>query len=120
MDFGFYYTPYTVSPSFCPLTVECVSVAPVADSEINIACDPDANVASDPLIFNFNHQDYLDGLKPGTYTHTYRVSTADADPMESNLNKEFTFDVTLTDPCDSLAINEWGLDNIVYTIGNPT
>ena len=53
-DFKFTYKPFTVTPSFCQLTVACTSVTSDAVGT-GIACDDDTNVAVDDLTFNFDH-----------------------------------------------------------------
>ena len=97
-DIVFTYNPFTVDPDFCEATVTCVNVANVASSSGLTCQDLDGQ---DRATWNFDTQDYDDGLLPGTYTFTYEVSTVDPDDANAKLKKEFTVDVTLTDPCNA-------------------
>jgi len=58
------------------------------------------------------------GLAPGAYIFTYDVTTDNAiTPFKAALTKQFTFTVTLLDPCDPpTSITKVPLTNQVYTI----
>ena len=70
-DITYTYNPYTVVPSFCPLTVTCVSVTGPTNyitCPVNPLDDP--NVPDDgSLTNNFNGDDYVNGLQPGDYVY---------------------------------------------------
>ena len=66
MTITFTYTPYTVTPSWCDVTVKCVSV-----SSNLLACqDLDEN---GQVNWTFDGDDYTNGITPGTYTYTFNV-----------------------------------------------
>ena len=91
-DVVFTYNPFTVEPSFCEMTVECVSV--VGPSNV-LPCQQLSDDGT--LTWNFNKDDYQGGLVAGDYIFVYEVRTGDV----AELKKDFTVKVTLVDPCVS-------------------
>ena len=108
----FTYSPFTVVPSFCPMTTACKSVS--GPSTV-LTCKELKNGA---LTQTFSSQQYATGgLAPGAYIFTYEVTTDTASPSNAALTKLFTFTVTLVDPCDPpTSIIKAPLTNQVYTI----
>ena len=72
-DVSFTWTPFDIYPEWCPLVVTCNSVSTVTGST-NIAC-PSTDLTTGSVIFNYDHDDYTNGLKYGNYTFTYDVAT---------------------------------------------
>ena len=61
------------------------------------------------------------GLAPGDYIFTYDVSTDLNAPYDAALTKQFTFTVTLVDPCDPpTSLTAATLTNQEYTITDTT
>jgi hypothetical protein len=61
------------------------------------------------------------GLVPGDYIFTYDVSTDLNAPYDAALTKQFTFTVTLVDPCDPpTSLTAATLTNQEYTITDTT
>lgn len=67
------------------------------------------------LTQSFTESQYVsDGLAPGDYVFTFNVST---DPGDADLTEQFTFTVTLLDPCSPPnSVTAAPLTNQVYTI----
>jgi hypothetical protein len=64
----FTYTPFTVSPNWCDMTVTCVTVE--GPSEYLQCQNLDVN---NKISWTFDSTDYTAGLTPGTYTYTFNV-----------------------------------------------
>jgi hypothetical protein len=85
----FTFTPFTVQPAWCDLSISCTGVSgPSPDYLQCVELDESGQVN-----WTFDGEDYKNGLKPGTYTYTYEVN------MASGHTETFTVDVTLEDPC---------------------
>jgi hypothetical protein len=96
-DVVFTYNPFTVEPSFCEMTVECVDV--VGPSSV-LECQ---EITSGKLTWNFTPDNYhIDKLTPGDYVYTFDVSTGPT----PELTKQFTVTVTLQDPCITPIVTE--------------
>ena len=63
-----YNQPFTVSPSWCEMTVTYTGVT--GPSEYLQRKDLDSN---NEINWSFNGDDYKNGLTPGTYIYTYQV-----------------------------------------------
>ena len=85
-DIVFTYDPFSVEPSFCEMTVECVSVA---GTSALLTCQ---ELTDGKLTWNFTPDNYhIDKLAPGDYIYTFDVSTGPT----PELTKQFTVTVTL-------------------------
>ena len=93
-DMIFTYNAYTVSPSYCNLTIKCKTVSPV---NVNLLCQElDIN---GKLIWNFTPEDYTGRtVAPGPYVFTFDVTTSEGD---ADLTESFDVTVTLVDPCEN-------------------
>jgi len=92
------YVPYEVSPSYCAVTVECASVVGSDNvASTYLGCPA---LTNNQLVLSFDSADYKaeSPLVPDTYTFTYYVFTGPTS-SDSDLLEEFSFTVTLTDPC---------------------
>ena len=98
----FTYTPYTVSPAWCDVTVTCVSV-----SSNLLACqDLDSNGQA---TWSFDGDDYTNGITPGTYTTTYNVQVG-------GQSSQFTVEIELEDPCKNPVITVPDATTLTYVI----
>ena len=94
IDMIFTYNAYTVSPSYCNLTIKCKTVSPV---NVNLPCQE--IVTNGKLIWNFTPEDYTQKrVAPGLYVFTFDVTTSEGD---TDLTQSFDVTVTLVDPCVS-------------------
>ena len=64
-DFVFTYADFVVVPDFCDLDITCVDVSPVS------AFVPCQELVSGGLTWNFDTDDYENGLAPGDYTFNF-------------------------------------------------
>lgn len=111
----FTHNPYTVTPSFCPLTLTCEGVS---GPSVFVTCGTiDNNVSMDKSYTTTDYigtdQVYGDDMAPGTYTFTFKVSTGGTDP---SLNPTFTVDQTLIDPCVTATLTVPQSGTLTYTI----
>ena len=107
-DVTFTYNPFTVEPSFCPMTVTCKTVS----GPSNVL--PKQNLVDGKLIWNFTPEDYTDnGLTSGDYVFLFEVSTG---PDNLDLIKDFTIKVTLEDPCKNPVVTKPETSEQSYTI----
>jgi len=113
----FTYTPYTVTPNICPLTVTCKSITGPSTGVLNCVDYPIDSV-SNQVSFSFDTAVYQAGaLTPGAYTFTYTVSTGGADAA---LNQDFSFTLTLSDPCAAAVVTPPTFSAQEYTISDVT
>ena len=110
-DVVFTYNPLTITPDFCATTVTCKNVS--GPSTVLDTCQeltPDGTLTQ-----NFTELQYAnDGLAPGDYVFTYTVTT---DIVDSSPSLDFTFTVTLIDPCSPPnSVTAASLSNQFYTI----
>lgn len=70
------YSPFTVVPGLCSLTVSCKTITGPSDKLTcpNHELDPNGQVS-----FQFGETEYFNGYTPGTYTLTYEVTTGSPD-----------------------------------------
>ena len=95
-DVTFTYDPFTVEPTYCPLTVSCTSVVYQGTAiTTGISCS-EIDTNTNTLVSSFSGTDYQNGLAPGDYLYTFTVSTGGP----GALTQTFTFTQTLEDPCD--------------------
>ena len=92
----FVYDPYTVTPIICQseISVTCDATVGVVGPSNYLSCE---ELSGKKLIQRFRGADYLAGLKPGTYTYTFNVST---NPGQADVTKTFTVDFVLEEPCN--------------------
>ena len=90
------YTPYTATPVWCEITVECLDVVDDSDASVidKVPCATPDEVSNE-LSRTFGQSDYESGLAPGTYTQKMKVSTG------PGVEVEFEYTFTLLDPCKS-------------------
>ena len=93
----FEYLPYAATPSFCSVSISCISVTGPSDK---IPCQ--AIPANNILTWSFDSSDYLSGTAPGQYTLNYEVTT---DEGNAALTVDFDVILNLIDPCISAEIN---------------
>ena len=106
-DIVFTYSPFTVEPSFCEMTVSCKTVSGPSNL---LGCK---ELTDGKLTWNFSPDDYtVDKLTPGQYTYTFDVSTGN-DPA---LTKQFSFKLTLIDSCETPVITSPTTAPQEYTI----
>ena len=97
----FTYVPFIVSPDICPLTVSCTEISSEEGPTTLLTTDYELD-ESNAVDLIFNTDDYSSGkIAPFAYTFTYSVTTGSPD---ASLTKNFSFDVTLADPCSTSVI----------------
>ena len=108
IDYDFTYSPFTVEPRFCAMTMSCNNVDGPSDK---LTCRELSN--DNTLGFNFTPNDYtVNELIPGDYVYEFDVSTGDTE----ELTKQFTFTVTLDEPCHQPIIVKPVTSEQSYTI----
>ena len=107
-----YTVAFTVTPSFCDLTVECGEVQP-AGSNISCIETDDGSVS-----YSFDLDDYTDEtnpIAPGDYLIGYKVYTGPTADVEG-LQTMYDLPLTLIDPCLSASITAAVPQNFEYTL----
>jgi len=112
----FTHTPFTVVPDICPLTITCKSITGPS-TDVLLCTDYELD-AEGVLNFSFDTAVYNAGeLTPGEYTFTYKVSTGSSDAA---LNQDFSFTLTLVDPCATATVSQPTFTAQEYTITDET
>ena len=111
----FNYLDHVVTPAWCPVTITCNSVSP---SVAGVTCQNLSNGDSGEITWVFDDTKYNADSPPDTYTFTFDVS------VNGLVSDQFTFDLTLTDPCTAAnvanTVTKPVINTYVYVITDST
>ena len=122
----FELTPFSIDPSFCPVSYACTSVVR-DDGQTNtyIDCADFSNAGTlvngssgkPELSFTATEQQYIDGdVVPGVYTVTITGTATDSGDTQTS-----TFDLVIADPCyPPTSITAPGIADQSYTLTTPS
>ena len=105
----------TLTPSVCKYTVTCLADKRTAPTANKIPC-PVPALTANKATFTFGETAYkTNKYSPGVHTFVYQVKVNDS--TQAALKKEFSFTVTLTDPCNPPTMINAGLVTQTFTVG---
>lgn len=104
------WNPYSISPSYCPITLTCTGVTPaIAAFQCQELVNNDPNRQT--LNWTVPSSAWTNKtIPPGTYKTCYDVRVA------SQTVTNFCIDFTVVDPCDPPQITEPDSNTLIYTI----